>query len=145
MQWKKLWRQLERAELQEIVDQTDYYKMQVLRFDEEAVGELLPQVREAMLMSLKETIRKYCHAGQHMGREFLKQVESMTQLEDVIDMAANSIPLYYTHKQQVLEAVNLTQRYEVFMGILLNEIEVMAIRNDLIRIKKTIFYGNRCG
>ena len=122
---------LERAQLQEVIDHTDYYKVQVLRYDEEALGELLPKVREAMLMSLKETIRKYCQAGQHMGREFLKQVESMTQIEELIDMAANSIPLYYTYKQQVLDAVNLTQRYEVFMGILLNEIEVMAIRNDL--------------
>ncbi len=122
---------VERAQLQEILDQSDYYKIQALRFDEEAAGELLPQVREAMLMSLKETIRKYCYAGQHMGREFLKQAESMTKLEDLIDMAANSIPLYFTYKQQVLDAVNLTQRYETFMGILLNEIEVMAIRNDL--------------
>ena len=45
-------------------------------------------------------------------------------------MAANSIPLYYEYKQRILSAVNLTHRYEVFMGILLNEIEVITIKND---------------
>ena len=48
----------------------------------------------------------------------------------MIDLAANSLPLYYEYKQKILSAVNLTQRYEVFMGILLNELEVIHIRND---------------
>lgn len=121
---------IERAGLQDIVENADFMLMQVMCYDEEAVGEVLPQAADAMLMSLKETIHKYCHLNPRTGREFLKQIDEMQQVEPLIDMAANSIPLYYEHKQRILSAVNLTHRYEVFMGILLNEIEVITIKND---------------
>ncbi len=134
---------LERAGLQEIVDHTDYYMMQVERFDEEALGEIMPQAQEAMLMSMKETIYKYCQLNPRTGRDFLKQVEEARQVEVMIDLAANNLPLYYEHKQQILSAVNLTQRYEVFMGILLNELEVIAIRNDFQKKLKSAVDKNQ--
>lgn len=120
----------ERAGLEEIIDQTEYYQVRALRYDEEAVGEIIPQALEAMLMSMKDTIYQYCQLNPRTGRDFLKQIEASRQVETVIDLAANSLPLYYEYKQKILSAVNLTQRYEVFMGILLNELEVIHIRND---------------
>lgn len=134
---------LERAGLQEIVDRTDYYMVQVQRFDEEAVGEIMPQALEAMLMSMKETIYKYCQLGPHTGRDFLRQIDETRQVETMIDLAANNLPLYYEHKQQILSAVNLMQRYEVFMGILLNELEVIAIRNDFQKKLKSAVDKNQ--
>ena len=119
---------IERAGLQEIVSRTDYYMVQVLRYDEEATGEVLPQALEAMLMSMKDTIYQYCQLNPRTGREFLKQIEDTRQAETMIDLAANNLPLHYESKQRILSAVNLMQRYEVFMGILLNELEVIAIR-----------------
>lgn len=121
---------LERAGLQEILEQTDYYMMQVLRYDEEAVGEVMPQALEAMLMSMKDTIYKYCQLNPRTGRDFLKQIEETRNVEIMIDLAANNLPLHYEHKQRILSAVNLMERYETFMEILLNELEVIAIRND---------------
>ncbi len=134
---------LERAGLQEIVDYSEYYLVQVQRFDEEALGEIMPQAVEAMLMSMKETIYKYCQLNPRTGRDFLKQIEETRQIETMIDLAANNLPLYYEHKQQILSAVNLMQRYEVFMGILLNEIEVIAIRNDFQKKLKSAVDKNQ--
>ncbi len=134
---------LERAGLQEIVDYSEYYLVQVQRFDEEALGEIMPQAIEAMLMSMKETIYKYCQLNPRTGRDFLKQIEETRQIETMIDLAANNLPLYYEHKQQILSAVNLMQRYEVFMGILLNEIEVIAIRNDFQKKLKSAVDKNQ--
>lgn len=134
---------LERAGLQEIVDRTDFYMVQVQRFDEEALGEIMPQALEAMLMSMKETIYKYCQLNPRTGRDFFKQIEETRQVETMIDLAANNLPLYYEHKQQILSAVNLMQRYEVFMGILLNELEVIAIRNDFQKKLKSAVDKNQ--
>ncbi|MDE6968547.1 MAG: endopeptidase La, partial [Eubacterium sp.] len=131
------------AGLQEIVDYSEYYLVQVQRFDEEALGEIMPQAVEAMLMSMKETIYKYCQLNPRTGRDFLKQIEETRQIETMIDLAANNLPLYYEHKQQILSAVNLMQRYEVFMGILLNEIEVIAIRNDFQKKLKSAVDKNQ--
>ena len=134
---------IERAGLQEIVSRTDYYMVQVLRYDEEATGEVLPQALEAMLMSMKDTIYQYCQLNPRTGREFLKQIEDTRQAETMIDLAANNLPLYYESKQRILSAVNLMQRYEVFMGILLNELEVIAIRNDFQKKLKSAVDKNQ--
>lgn len=134
---------IERAGLQEIVSRTDYYMVQVLRYDEEATGEVLPQALEAMLMSMKDTIYQYCQLNPRTGREFLKQIEDTRQAETMIDLAANNLPLHYESKQRILSAVNLMQRYEVFMGILLNELEVIAIRNDFQKKLKSAVDKNQ--
>lgn len=134
---------IERAGLQEIVSRTDYYMVQVLRYDEEATGEVLPQALEAMLMSMKDTIYQYCQLNPRTGREFLKQIEDTRQVETMIDLAANNLPLHYESKQRILSAVNLMQRYEVFMGILLNELEVIAIRNDFQKKLKSAVDKNQ--
>ncbi len=134
---------LERAGLQEILEQTDYYMMQVLRYDEEAVGEVMPQALEAMLMSMKDTIYKYCQLNPRTGRDFLKQIEETRNVEIMIDLAANNLPLHYEHKQRILSAVNLMERYETFMEILLNELEVIAIRNDFQKKLKSAVDKNQ--
>lgn len=134
---------IERAGLQEIEEHADYYLMQVFRYDEEAVGEVIPQALEAMLKSMRETIRKYCEQNPRNGREFLKQIEEIDNVETLIDLTANSIPLHYEHKQQILSAINLTQRYEVFMGVMLNELEVIAIKNDFQRKLKNAVDKNQ--
>ena len=77
------------------------------------------------------------------GREFLKQIEDTRQAETMIDLAANNLPLHYESKQRILSAVNLMQRYEVFMGILLNELEVIAIRNDFQKKLKSAVDKNQ--
>lgn len=134
---------IERAGLQEVVSRTDYYMVQVQRYDDEATGEVLPQALEAMLMSMKDTIYQYCQLNPRTGREFLKQIEDTRQVETMIDLAANNLPLHYESKQRILSAVNLMQRYEVFMGILLNELEVIAIRNDFQKKLKSAVDKNQ--
>ena len=134
---------LERAGLEELTESEDCYKVQVLRYDEEALGEVMPQALDAMLMSMKETVHKYCQVSQRTSREFLKQIDEVDKVENFIDLTANSIPLHYEQKQRILEAVNLTRRYEVFMGILLNEIEVIAIKNDFQKKLRTAVDKNQ--
>lgn len=119
-----------RAGLEEIVENEAYLQMKVRSYDEEAVGLLTSQEEDAMLMGMKETLRGYCQIHPRTGREFLKQMDEIRQIETLIDLAANSIPLHYERKQEILSAVNLMRRYEVFTAILLNEIEVISIKND---------------
>ncbi len=121
---------MERAGVVQVIESPDFLKMEIQRFDEEALGDTMPQALEAMLKSMKETIHQYCQYNPRTGREFLKQIEEITQVDTLIDLTANSLPLHYEHKQRILSAVNLERRYEVFMEILLNELEVIAIKND---------------
>lgn len=86
---------------------------------------------EAMLRQVKEYYA--CYAGYYpkLGQNAMKRYADIDNPGALIDQMAMNMPLEYTYKQKVLEAVPLSQRYDVFCEILVNEIEVARIRTDL--------------
>ena len=73
---------------------------------------------------------KYQKANGHMSKEFLRQVEEQQDVGTLMQQVAYNLPLYYTQKQKILEAVDLTSQYETLMAILLNEVEVISLKNE---------------
>ena len=65
-----------------------------------------------------------------MSKEFLRQVEEQQDVGTLMQQVAYNLPLYYTQKQKILEAVDLTSQYETLMAILLNEVEVISLKNE---------------
>ena len=92
--------------------------------------ELMPEAKEAMLRCIRETVLKYQKANGHMSKEFLRQVEEQQDVGTLMQQVAYNLPLYYTQKQKILEAVDLTSQYETLMAILLNEVEVISLKNE---------------
>ena len=90
----------------------------------------MPEAKEAMLRCIKETVLKYQKANGHMSKEFLRQVEEQQDVGTLMQQVAYNLPLYYTQKQKILEAVDLTSQYETLMAILLNEVEVISLKNE---------------
>ena len=58
------------------------------------------------------------------------QLSEITDLEKLMNQLANSLPVHFEEKQKILDAVSMTERYEVLMALLLKEIEIIAIKND---------------
>ena len=65
-----------------------------------------------------------------MGKELQRQLSEITDLEKLMNQLANSLPVHFEEKQKILDAVSMTERYEVLMALLLKEIEIKAIKND---------------
>ena len=65
-----------------------------------------------------------------MSKEFLRQVEEQQDVGTLMQQVAYNLPLYYIQKQKILEAVDLTSQYETLMAILLNEVEVISLKNE---------------
>ena len=65
-----------------------------------------------------------------MGKELQRQLSEITDLEKLMNQLANSLPVHFEEKQKILDAVSMTERYEVLMALLLKEIEIIAIKND---------------
>lgn len=65
-----------------------------------------------------------------MGKELQRQLSEITDLEKLMNQLANSLPVHFGEKQKILDAVSMTERYEVLMALLLKEIEIIAIKND---------------
>ena len=119
----------ERAELISFLDNEDYLHAEVIRLEE--IEEDLPEeVQKAMIRSLQETFAKYLMVNPKMGRDLQKHLNEIKDLQKLMDMMANNLPLRYEEKQKVLETVSLTERYEVLLAQLFVEIEITAIKND---------------
>lgn len=120
----------ERAELSAFLENPDYLLAEIIRFDEEVDDGLPEEAKEAMLRSIQETFGKYVVVNPKMGKELQRQLSEITDLEKLMNQLANCLPVHFEEKQKILDAVSMTERYEVLMALLLKEIEIIAIKND---------------
>ena len=120
----------ERAELEEILDKEQFLKVHVIRFDPGEMETLTENERAGMLRGVQETFARYAAVNGKTGKEFVRQVGEYTDLEKLLDVIANNLAVDFKNKQKLLEAVTLTERYEVLVAMLLQEIEIIAIKNE---------------
>lgn len=121
----------QRAEVYEIAqDQQDYLKARVIAYIEEDEKHLPAQAEEAMVMSVQETFAKYSAVQGRIGKEVVRQVQETTDLSKLLDYVGNNLPVSYDKKQKILDAITITERYEVLLAMLLQQIEVLAIKSD---------------
>lgn len=120
----------ERAELSSFLDMEAYLNAEVIRFDGEVDGDLPEEVKTAMVRGIQETYAKYQAVNPRAGKELLRQIGEIRNLEKLTDQIASNLPVHYTEKQKIMEAISLTERYEVLMALLLAEIEITAIKNE---------------
>ncbi len=114
-------------------------------FLEACVREVLPQeeaqglpsgeegyaTTQAMLRQLKEYFSSFASYYPKLGSNAMKRYADIEDPGSLIDQIAMNMPLDNTYKQKVLEAVPVLERYDVFCGILVNEIEVARIKTEL--------------
>ena len=121
----------QRAEVYEIAqDQQDYLKARVIAYIEEDEKHLPAQAEEAMVMSVQETFAKYSAVQGRIGKEVVRQVQETTDLSKLLDYVGNNLPVSYDKKQKILDAIAITERYEVLLAMLLQQIEVLAIKSE---------------
>ena len=117
-----------RAELCAFTDREEYLEAELMLFEEE---EEVPEVeRRAYLTSIQDAFFTYASQNGKLGQEIVKQLMTMTDAKEAIDFVSNNLPVPYDQKQRLLEAVTLKERYETLLSMLLQEIEVIAIKND---------------
>lgn len=119
----------ERAELISFVEEETFLRAEAARFEKMDEG-LSDTEKEGMRRGVQETFSRYMALNPKMGKELARQVSEMTDLEKMMDQIGNNLPVHYTEKQKILEAVTLTERYEVLVSLLMNEIEIIAVKND---------------
>ena len=121
---------MERAELIQLEDGLSYLEAEVDVIEQEE--ENLPDtVKEAMLRSMRELFGAYCKENQKMNQEQVRQTLEIEDIAELVDHIAMNIPLTFQQRQQILESVSLSDRYETLGVILSNEIEVMRLRTEI--------------
>lgn len=135
---------IERAELNCFTETEEYLLAEVIHFTEDGLEDIPENAREAMIRCLEEKYEQFCTYNSKNGKEAAKPIQEIHELDRLMDAIANSIPIGYEEKQRILEAVTITERYEVLMAILLREIDIATIRNDLaMKIKSKVEKNQR--
>lgn len=117
-------------------EKTDFIEAQVREISKEEEWDILPQAEagarcEAMLRQLKEYFGAYATYYPKMGQTATKRYADVQDLSSLMDQIAMNMPLDYPIKQKMLEAVLLTERYDIICEILINEIEVAKVKTEL--------------
>ena len=128
-----------RAELLGLGPNAAWREAEIEGFDHLEEKPLTENEQEAMSRNLKELFTIYCRSGQKISQELAVQIMENESLERLVDQIAINLPIDYEQRQKLLEAVALTERYELLCTILANEVEIMEIRLELqSRIKERI-------
>ena len=122
---------LERGELSSFEQDGEYLEAEVIRFEEEKLDDISPSYREAMVRNLAEIFHQYCQESGKVGKDLERQIGEINDLAKMVSQIMINIPIFYEEKQRLLEAVNLTERYELLCVLMNNEIEVMRFKRDL--------------
>lgn len=119
-----------RAKLVAFTDEQEYLEAEIAFLDADVEEGLIPEAKEAMVISIRENFERYAKVNGKMGQDVLRQVQSMTDLESLMDYVSNNLPVHYEEKQKILEAETLTERYEALLTLLFQEIEVNGIKQE---------------
>ena len=86
---------------------------------------------EAMLRQVKEYFAIFAAHYPKLGKSAVQRYTEMDNLGSLLDQITMNLPIACERKQQVLEAVNIKERYEILCELLVNEIEIAKIREEL--------------
>lgn len=120
---------MERGGLKAFTGKEDYLEAEFEPLAEEAYPD--NEVKEAMLRRIKELFEEYSAYYKKNGKSILEHLDYMRDLGRTLDQIAMNAPFSYDKKQQILEALSLTKRYETLAALLEQEIEIAKIKTQL--------------
>lgn len=116
----------------------DFLEAEICTYNTDLEG-VPSDVREAMLVGVRESFEKYATVVGKVNKELFRQIEKYDDIEKLIDFVTNNLPVSYAQKQKVLGTEDICDRYEVIVAILLKQINVAQIKNDFQqKVKKKI-------
>lgn len=121
---------ISRAKLLGFTGRKKYLEAEICCCDSNA-DSLSEDLKEAMLLGVREAFHRYAAVIGKISKELIRQIDQYEDLEKLIDYVTNNLPVSYELKQQVLEAEDINDRYQVIVSLLLSQVEVISIKNEL--------------
>ncbi len=99
---------------------------------------------EAMIRQLKEYFTLFAAHYPKLDKNALQRYSQINDPGSLMDQIAMNLPVGFGKKQQILEAFDLEERYDILCEYLLNEIEIAKAREELAhRIKDRVDNNQR--
>ena len=123
----------ERGFLREI-EFADPYLRALVEIAEEPEVETPDSVNaEAMERGLKDMLVEYAAKNGKMSKESVAALLEIKGLKKLVDEIAANIPLHYTDQQELLSETDFWKRYEKLAFKLVNEVQIMNIKEEIQR------------
>ena len=122
-----------RGRLQEVEFSDPYLRAKVEVIAEEDAGAPEDVNTEAMERSLRDMLVEYASRNGKMSKESIAQLAEVRGLRRLVDEIAANIPLQYTDQQEILNETDLKKRYEKLAFKLVNEVQIMDIKDEIRR------------
>ena len=99
---------------------------------------------EGMLRGMKDIFKEYMGKNPKLSKELAAQIESINELKKLVDVVAANAPFSYTDAQQLLEEADLMRRYELLAFKLMNEIQIMNVKDEIhAKVKERVDKNQR--
>ena len=122
-----------RAVLKKIEDTDPYLRAEVEVLEEQEITIPDDLNAEAMMRGLKEIITEYAAKNGKISKESVAEFLDITDLKRLVNEVAANIPLKYKDQQELLEELDFWSRYEKLSLKLVNEMQIMEIKEELQR------------
>jgi ATP-dependent Lon protease len=124
----------QRAKAGTITDSKDFYMVEVERVRDEY--EVTPKTT-ALIRTINESFDEYSKLNKKIGKELVSTLASIENPSRLADTIAAHLAIKVSHKQELLECVDVEVRLEKLLERLSNEINILALEGRLKkRVKK---------
>lgn len=120
-----------RGILKQLQQDTPYLRAEVEVIDESGLVIQDDLNGEAMARSLKDTFLDYAARNGKMSKEAVAEILEIKNLKKLVDEIAANTPFYYVDQQEILGKVDFWERYETLAFKLVNEVQIMDIKDEL--------------
>ena len=119
-----------RGRLINMSDDAPYLQAEVeIIEDDEAMPETLDD--QAMLRGLKDIFVEYAAKNGKFSKESIGEILEIRDVKKLVDEIAANVPLPYMELQDILNQTEFEQRYETLCFKLVNEIQIIAIKDEI--------------
>lgn len=119
----------QRAELINLTEEEGFLNAEVAEIAD-STEELSETQQEGMSRALSALLLDFFRNGPTISKELAMQLSQIQNIEKMVDQFCVQLPFSSEQRQKLLEAVGLTDRYELLSVMMANEIEVAKIQSD---------------
>ncbi len=117
-----------RGRLHNIINEPLYHVADVVPY--EGKPDIPKTEQTARIRIIKDLLKKYTK-NRAENDNTVNALSKIRNLQTLIDLTSEALPISFSLKQEILEELDLVKRSERLTSILINEIEIMAIRDEI--------------
>lgn len=121
-----------RASISGLNSDYDYLVAKVSYESDDMTG-ITDAAKEAMTRTVKEAFAAYYTCFPKVGKAVADQIDGDMPLGELLDCITINMPLTVADKQKILAALSVQERFDILTGILVQEVDVIHIKNELVK------------